>query len=758
MQSGHAEVTFASGRFDLAIPAGIDSPAAEVRSARIGVQKADGATSFSPEWETLEVTPLTAADPWGQCSGLRVVLACGDELQVEWCAVIYQLRPLAALWMKVRNLGGQDRRLLRLFVLHANPGAGSTVTSELDPARALVLNNAPWMHHPPEEWRFPVPEEDFHRGYWSVGVGEPGGNALIAGIGAPGTSFASIGFVRAQQNLGMEMGGWLWVDRQERPLRLPPGKTFELQRMVILTAADMHRGLTQYADLVCEYLDLRLRHPPYGGIFAAYGGDRSGADDLEKHPLTEKRIQTLRRVVDTHLQPYGLDTFKTQLAGLSSGPPGMSLREEWTSLPIAPVEEGLIELVYEKGFTPDIYDSRTDFPNGIEAHVRDLKRRGYRPALVCRPFLNICSGPPAHDQLAAELFAMAVERWGYEYLFFDFPRHDYATTDDTHTMAQGIRSRFQAVRDRVGPDVFIEASSGAGTVIGIADGFRHAGDWRGGMENWLVRMACDRYYYHQRWFQLDHEFFDPQLHPFTWGTQGEGGMTATLDRVKMWTSFGALSGFSWLTGGVIEHVSPERWWIFTRALPVYGPCARPVDLLENDPPQVWLLEAQTAGMRYQVVGFFNWSEKPRSMRIKLADLGIRDRKKYLFFNFWEQQLLGPGRRLDFELAPGSCKVFLFRPLTAEPIWIGTDRHVTGAVGLTGFTYDQESATLEGQCLGPPHTDQSHYIYLPEGLMGTWSRECSIEVPQYRLLKVVVRLDDKGTRKWAVQLQSLRRIL
>ena len=209
---------------------------------------------------------------------------------------------------------------------------------------------------------------------------------------------------------------------------------------------------------------------------------------------------------------------------------------------------------------------------------------------------------------------------------------------------------------------------------------------------------------------------------------------------------------------MIEHVSPERWWIFTRALPVYGPCARPVDLLENDPPQVWLLEAQTAGMRYQVVGFFNWSEKPRSMRIKLADLGIRDRKKYLFFNFWEQQLLGPGRRLDFELAPGSCKVFLFRPLTAEPIWIGTDRHVTGAVGLTGFTYDQESATLEGQCLGPPHTDQSHYIYLPEGLMGTWSRECSIEVPQYRLLKVVVRLDDKGTRKWAVQLQSLRRIL
>ena len=104
----------------------------------------------------------------------------------------------------------------------------------------------------------------------------------------------------------------------------------------------------------------------------------------------------LRGVVDVHLQPYGLDTFKTQLAGLSSGPPGMALREEWTSLPVAPAEDGLIDLVYEKGFTPDIYDSRADFPGGIEAHVRDLKRRGYRPALVCRPFQTFSSGPPEH--------------------------------------------------------------------------------------------------------------------------------------------------------------------------------------------------------------------------------------------------------------------------------------------------------------------------------------------------------------------------
>ena len=135
MQNGQAKVAFTDGRFDLAIPAGVESPAAEVRSARIGLQDGDGTCSFSTEWETLESAPLTAADRWGSYSGLRVVLASGNDLQVEWCAVIYERRPLAALWMKVRNVGRQDQRLLRLFVLHADPGTGSAVTPELDPAR-----------------------------------------------------------------------------------------------------------------------------------------------------------------------------------------------------------------------------------------------------------------------------------------------------------------------------------------------------------------------------------------------------------------------------------------------------------------------------------------------------------------------------------------------------------------------------------------------------------------------------------------------
>jgi len=91
-------------------------------------------------------------------------------------------------------------------------------------------------------------------------------------------------------------------------------------------------------------------------------------------------------------------------------------------------------------------------------------------------------------------------------------------------MAEGIRNRFQAVRARVGPDVSIEACMVApGPVLGIADGFHQGSDLRGGTERKVARESSTRYCYHQRWFQLDHEFFDPQLRPFTWEEQGVMG-------------------------------------------------------------------------------------------------------------------------------------------------------------------------------------------------------------------------------------------
>ena len=235
-------------------------------------------------------------------------------------------------------------------------------------------------------------------------------------------------------------------------------------------------------------------------------------------------------------------------------------------------------------------------------------------------------------------------------------------------------------------------------------------------------------------------------------------MTASLDRVRLWTSFGALTGFSWLAGGAIEHVSPERWWIFTRALPVYGRCARPLDLLAGDPPRFWLLEIPAVGGHLAVLGVFNWSTRPWSTRVRLSDLGIEAEAPHLFFNFWEQRLSGPGGMIHIELPPCSCAVWFVSKMQDAPTWVGTDRHVTGAIGLESLSYDPSTGIVSGRCVGPPHTGQRHYLYLPELLAPVSSRDASFEVPQHRLMKVSVKLDGSGRRDWTVRLLQERGVL
>jgi hypothetical protein len=745
------------GLLDLNVSGPDNTSTWEIAGAQAGIQRAGEPLMLSSTWQVVDAHDIHGEDRCGQYTGVQTTFSTGEHLLVVWRTVVYARQSTAAFEMSVTNRGQQDTRIVRLSPLMCDPSLGARLDVRLQPARSFILNNGMWMDTPHERWRVPVPDSEPFEGYWSVGLGEPGVGALVAGIGEAANACAGISLERCGDALGLILNGWTWADTRRQPLRLPPGGSFQLQRMLLCRAEDLHTGLVAYAEFVRRYLNLQLHFPPYAGIFSAYGGDPAG-EHPERHPLNEERVALLCGVVDDYLQPYGLDTFKTQFAGLSSGPPGMvGRRSTWTDKDIAPARDDLVERIYRSAFTPDVYDSRIDFPHGIEAHVRDLKRRGYRPALVCRPFLNVRSDGPEYDELAADVFEMAVRRWGYEYLMFDFNSEDYETADDTHTVEQGIRSRFQAVRNRVGPDVFIEACMVMpGPVLGIADGFRHANDWRGGTEEQLARQACTRYYYHGRWFQLDHEFFDPQLRSFTWVEQGVQGMLASLDRVRLWTSFGGLTGFSWLTGGAIENVSAERWGIFAHALPVYGPCARPVDLLLNDPPHIWVLDARVAGQPYQVAGVFNWHEQPLSLTLDAQQLGVAGGVPYLFYDFWDQRVTGPADGVNLNLPPCSCKVLFIHRMQDEPVWLGTDRHVTGAIGMRSLKINSDE--LAGECTGPAGTQQRHYFYLPENVIPTAAEQATYEVSQYRVLRVTIDVGTSGVASWRVHLRRGSRIL
>ena len=152
-----------------------------------------------------------------------------------------------------------------------------------------------------------------------------------------------------------------------------------------------------------------------------------------------------------------------------------------------------------------------------------------------------------------------------------------------------------------------------------------------------------------------------------------------------------------------------------------------------------------------MLGLFNWSGEPCTQRIAPVEWGLSAPEGALYFGFWQQTALGPATELEVTLPPCSCRVLLIKPAGTMPTWVGSDRHVTGAIGLERFSYDEATHTLAGECSGPAGSTQRHYVYLPEGLQPLRSAGAAFEAPQYRLLRFTVELGDTGRRVWQVQL-------
>jgi hypothetical protein len=171
------------------------------------------------------------------------------------------------------------------------------------------------------------------------------------------------------------------------------------------------------------------------------------------------------------------------------------------------------------------------------------------------------------------------------------------------------------------------------------------------------------------------------------------------------------------------------------------------------------LNAQVAGQPYLVAGVFNWDEQPLTLALDLNDLQRRAGEAAsacICFDFWNQAPFELSESLALSLPPCSCKVLFIHPLAQTPMWIGSDRHVTGAIGLDQLRIQADA--LEGRCSGPAGSHQQHYFYLPENVAPCAGENAVIEVSQYRVLRVSVTIGESGSTAWRVNLQQGQRLL
>jgi hypothetical protein len=716
------------------------------------VQLADGAFLDSSMWHLVSSDRSSGRDGCGSFDLFEATYQAPHELGVKATYKSYHERPVLSVQMTVANAGSNDVHLGTIGALCCEPPNGVVDAGFRNPTACRVLDQVfYWTGHKElHDYLRPLARER-RCAYWSTVVSEPGGRSLVVGIGGPATGRTEIRLWHADGKMGFELCSVLYasVDRQRR-LRIPPGGNHATEPVLLAMGNDTWQALSDYADFTCQLLDWRLQHPPYAGIFSAYGSDPNNGDPAAT-PLTEKRIMDeLIPVADTYLSPYGLDTIKTQFRGLSSS--GFTERIGAAEAP-TPAAAKLVDTIRRNAWCGDGVSQ--DFPRGIPWHIRQLKSKGYRPALVCRPFLNVKAGTPELDKVAADLFEMTVKEWGYEYLMFDFISVDYESETDTMTVEEGIHRRFKAIRDRLGPEVFIEACMvWPGPVLGIADGFRPGHDWRGGLEHELMQIFASRYYYHGRFFQLDNEFFDPALQPFTWGAQGAEGMQASLDRVRMWVSFCGLLGMSFLGGAALERVSPERWHLFQRALPAVGGNARPLDLMTCSPPGSWRRDVQTPAGSFAVLGLFNYDEERSINRVvRPYEWGLTDGGMHLFFDFWTGDVYGPAYDLTLSISPFSCRILFVQPVPSQPALVGSTRHVTGGVGIEQWSFDQKSKTLEATTAGAPNSEERYYIWLPGNEGVAECRGAIFEIERPRLIRLTVHFGPTGRAEWSLRLDE-----
>ncbi|MBN1918885.1 MAG: hypothetical protein JW889_13345 [Verrucomicrobia bacterium] len=359
---------------------------------------------------------------------------------------------------------------------------------------------------------------------------------------------------------------------------IPPGATFAPEPVVLVFGASGHDVLELYAELAAKSAGVACRPAPCGWSSWPY------------YQGTISEIEVLRNaeVLQAALKPYGLDTI-------------------------------LVEAGWQRGghVSGAPWKAGEHFPHGMAWLAGRLREHGFRAGLWIRPLevdgLRLDpSSAFTHTTLRNEVHRL-VEGGGFDALKIDFLHDDAFGRDDsflpdngTITALEAVHATIAAIRAGLGGTRFLIGSDitpGAG--VGLVDADRNADEvaprsWRTIKEQG-VRPAAARYALHGRFW-----------------TNAPGSVVVrpplTLGQARAWASLCALAGGMIVAGDRMASLPAERIEVLRRVLPGYGTCARPIDLFEQDYPELWHLPVEAAGERWHVVGLFNWDTTPQEIR------------------------------------------------------------------------------------------------------------------------------------------------
>lgn len=304
------------------------------------------------------------------------------------------------------------------------------------------------------------------------------------------------------------------------------------------------------------------------------------------------------------------------------------------------------------GFLPGIWVSplQANVYLPIARHRRDLFCRDETGEPVIRSANGECLlwDPTVPDVRAMfhETFS-AMRQAGFELFKIDYIYRQYVDAakrffDESLGKAAVIRLLLQTIRGAIGDEAHL-ISCGAPTeaALGVADSARVSGDihnfW--GHVKACTAQAASCYWMHNRLWVNDPDFAiirsaqttdDPYLNrPYTKRELVDeanywlAGPEASYDELRTWLTVVYLTGGSVFLSDSLPRLNELGRATLDRLLSAPPVTARPLDLLSDGPPSVWV--GQSEGRR--VVGVINWSDQERTVALpEAADLpeGGRD--------------------------------------------------------------------------------------------------------------------------------------
>ena len=496
-------------------------------------------------------------------------------------------------------------------------------------------------------------------------------------------------------------------------LPVPPGVT-TLETLAVGYFDDARLGLESWADAVAKVQDIHL--PPEPVVYCTWYSQPYGGSSDEKHFAENAAFAA------TNLAPYGFSVAQIDdhwQAGISTNGP-------------------------HRGFLTN--NPEGPYPHGMKATADNIKSLGLKPGLWFMPFAGTFYDPiftnhpdwfvkhadgspyevrwggtcfdltdPGARNYISNVVHRITHEWGFDYIKIDglwtgtaTPleyvntgyKDDYmgdAVYHDTNVPnIQAYRSGLELVRRVAGKNVFILGCNGPqnmrsyGPAMGIVDGMRIGPDNKASWDAMLrgPTFGSRQYFLNGRvWYNDPDPIYVRDSVP--------------LNEEQALCSWVTISGAMNTSSEWYPGLSPGRLELLRETMPSHGLLTtRPVDLFENDPPQVWLLTAPATAAtgRRDVIGLFNWSDQAEQFDYSLARIGLDSNTEYVAFDYWQDKLVAPFKgELKMSVPARSCCVLAVRPVADHPQVISTSRHITqGIVDVVVENWDGATETLSGR--------------------------------------------------------------